>query len=194
MPSIFVVSSKEEIDTKTVTNELLEKILSKDNMNTAFKRVKSTTHLYPLFIISLAFKTASCALLFGLNPYHKIKEISRKSNGKHYKIYRNEIKAKGEQKQKQGRKTMDLIFSNKTFLYLHIPMLLNSLYLISSNYHILSNITRFIETKLRLKVNKNKSKVERPWRIKYLGFSFYQDIPMLLNSLYLISSNYHILS
>ena len=39
---IFVVSSKEEeIDTKTVTNELLEKILSKDNLNMAFKRVKA---------------------------------------------------------------------------------------------------------------------------------------------------------
>ena len=32
----------------------------------------------------------------------------------------------------------------------------------------------FIETKLRLKVNKDKSKVDRPWRIKYLGFSYYQ--------------------
>ena len=41
VPSIFAVSSKEEIDTKTVTNELLEKILSKDNMNLAFKRVKA---------------------------------------------------------------------------------------------------------------------------------------------------------
>ena len=41
VPSIFVVSSKEEIDTKTVTNELLEKILSKDNMNLAYKRVKA---------------------------------------------------------------------------------------------------------------------------------------------------------
>ena len=40
VPSVFAVSSKEEIDTKTVTNELLEKILSRDNMNPAFKRVK----------------------------------------------------------------------------------------------------------------------------------------------------------
>lgn len=37
----------------------------------------------------------------------------------------------------------------------------------------MENITRFIETKLRLKVNREKSKVDRPWRIKYLGFSFY---------------------
>ena len=41
VPSNFAVPSKEEIDTKTVTNELLEKILSKDNMNKAFKRVKA---------------------------------------------------------------------------------------------------------------------------------------------------------
>ena len=41
VPSIIDVSPKEEIDTKTVTNELLEKILSKDNMNLAFKRVKA---------------------------------------------------------------------------------------------------------------------------------------------------------
>lgn len=39
---------------------------------------------------------------------------------------------------------------------------------------VMENITKFIETKLRLKVNRTKSKVDRPWRIKYLGFSFYQ--------------------
>lgn len=39
---------------------------------------------------------------------------------------------------------------------------------------VMRNITKFIETKLRLKVNKAKSKVDRAWRIKYLGFSFYQ--------------------
>ncbi len=39
---------------------------------------------------------------------------------------------------------------------------------------IMENITRYIEIKLRLKVNREKSKVDRPWRIKYLGFSFYQ--------------------
>ena len=38
----------------------------------------------------------------------------------------------------------------------------------------MENITKFIEKKLRLKVNRKKSKVDRPWRIKYLGFSFYQ--------------------
>lgn len=39
---------------------------------------------------------------------------------------------------------------------------------------VMENITKFIETKLKLKVNRDKSKVDRPWRIKYLGFSFYQ--------------------
>lgn len=39
---------------------------------------------------------------------------------------------------------------------------------------VMKSITKFIEIKLRLKVNKEKSKVDRPWRIKYLGFSFYQ--------------------
>lgn len=40
---------------------------------------------------------------------------------------------------------------------------------------VMENITKFIEKKLRLKVNRKKSKVDRPWRIKYLGFSFYQN-------------------
>ncbi len=41
VPSSFVVSELEEVGTKTVTNELLEKILSRDNMNSAYKRVKA---------------------------------------------------------------------------------------------------------------------------------------------------------
>ncbi len=39
---------------------------------------------------------------------------------------------------------------------------------------VMVNITKYIETKLRLKVNENKSKVDRPWGIKYWGISFYQ--------------------
>jgi len=35
------------------------------------------------------------------------------------------------------------------------------------------SITKFIEEDLKLKVNKDKSKVDRPWKLKYLGFSFY---------------------
>src|SRR5690625_6273235 len=36
----------------------------------------------------------------------------------------------------------------------------------------MNSVTSFIEDKLKLKVNRNKSKVDRPWRRKFLGFSF----------------------
>ena len=36
---------------------------------------------------------------------------------------------------------------------------------------VMKNITAFIETKLKLKVNKDKSAVERPWKRKFLGFT-----------------------
>ena len=36
---------------------------------------------------------------------------------------------------------------------------------------VMENITTFIEGKLKLKVNKDKSAVERPWRRKFLGFT-----------------------
>lgn len=38
-----------------------------------------------------------------------------------------------------------------------------------------TSITRFIETKLKLKVNQAKSAVDRPWKRKFLGFSFSVD-------------------
>ena len=38
---------------------------------------------------------------------------------------------------------------------------------------VMASITRFIEEKLKLKVNKSKSAVDRPWKLKFLGFSFY---------------------
>lgn len=38
---------------------------------------------------------------------------------------------------------------------------------------IMKSITEFIEKKLKLKVNLEKSTVDRPWRLKFLGFSFY---------------------
>jgi len=37
---------------------------------------------------------------------------------------------------------------------------------------VMKSITAFIEKKLRLKVNETKSAVDRPWRRKFLGFSF----------------------
>jgi group II intron reverse transcriptase/maturase len=37
---------------------------------------------------------------------------------------------------------------------------------------VMESITSFIENKLKLKVNREKSSVDRPWRRKFLGFSF----------------------
>ena len=37
----------------------------------------------------------------------------------------------------------------------------------------MKSITEFIEQKLKLKVNRAKSAVDRPWKRKFLGFSFY---------------------
>lgn len=39
----------------------------------------------------------------------------------------------------------------------------------------MENITKFIEGKLKLKVNEQKSAVDRPWKRKFLGFSFTSD-------------------
>lgn len=39
---------------------------------------------------------------------------------------------------------------------------------------VMESITGFIEGKLKLKVNKDKSTVDRPWKLKFLGFSFYR--------------------
>jgi len=38
---------------------------------------------------------------------------------------------------------------------------------------VMESITRFIEGELKLKVNREKSTVDRPWKLKFLGFSFY---------------------
>ena len=38
---------------------------------------------------------------------------------------------------------------------------------------VMTSITRFIEEELALKVNIDKSKVDRPWKLKYLGYTFY---------------------
>ena len=37
---------------------------------------------------------------------------------------------------------------------------------------VMEGVTHFIEKKIRLKVNRDKSAVDRPWRRKFLGFSF----------------------
>lgn len=39
-------------------------------------------------------------------------------------------------------------------------------------YRAMSNLSSFIESKLKLKVNYEKSKVDRPWNRTFLGFSY----------------------
>jgi len=40
---------------------------------------------------------------------------------------------------------------------------------------VMASVTRFVETKLKLRVNREKSAVDRPWRRKFLGYSFTAD-------------------
>jgi RNA-directed DNA polymerase len=40
---------------------------------------------------------------------------------------------------------------------------------------VMESVTRFVEEKLKLKVNREKSAVDRPWNRKFLGFSFLRD-------------------
>lgn len=40
---------------------------------------------------------------------------------------------------------------------------------------VMKSITKFIEEKLLLEVNKDKSKIDRPWKLKFLGISFYNS-------------------
>ena len=39
---------------------------------------------------------------------------------------------------------------------------------------VMASVKRFLAEKLSLKVNERKSTVDRPWRLKFLGFSFYK--------------------
>ena len=41
-----------------------------------------------------------------------------------------------------------------------------------AGFRVMASVRRFIEGKLRLKVNEKKSAVDRPWKRKFLGFSF----------------------
>ena len=40
----------------------------------------------------------------------------------------------------------------------------------------MNSMTQFIEEDLKLKVNKEKSAVDRPWKRKFLGFTFYPKV------------------
>jgi len=38
----------------------------------------------------------------------------------------------------------------------------------------MASAIKFLEEKLKLRVNRDKSAVDRPWKRKFLGFTFYQ--------------------
>lgn len=40
---------------------------------------------------------------------------------------------------------------------------------------VMASVRRFVEGRLGLKVNESKSAVDRPWKLKFLGFSFYRN-------------------
>ena len=293
--SILDVSPLEEVDTKTVTNEILEKILSKDNMNLAFKRVKANKGAS-----GIDDMTVDELLQYLKENGEQIKESIRNGKYNPKAVRRVEIPKADGSKRKLGIPTVvdrviqqaiaqqlsiiyEPIFSENSYgfrpnkschdailkakeimnkgykwavdldlekffdtvnqdllisiirrtvnedkvvslirKYLQAGVLVNGVFErtekgtpqggnispILSNImlneldkelekrglqfvryaddciiftkskksaeRVMENITKFIETKLRLRVNKTKSKVDRPWRIKYLGFSFYQ--------------------
>ena len=295
VPSVFAVSTEKKIDTKTVTNELLEKILSRDNMNVAWDKVKANKGASGIDNMQVAE-----LLQYLKENGNQLKEYIRNGKYNPKAVRRVEIPKTDGSKRKLGIPTVvdrviqqaivqqlniiyEPIFSENSYgfrpnksahdavlkakeimnngykwvvdldldkffdtvnqdllisiirktvnedkvvslirKYLQAGVLVNGVFEkteqgtpqggnispILSNImlneldkelekrglefvryaddcviftksrksaeRVMENITRFIETKLRLKVNKNKSKVERPWRIKYLGFSFYQ--------------------
>lgn len=295
VPSVLVVSDEGKVDTKTVNNELLEKILSKDNMNLAYKRVKANKGAS-----GIDGKTVDELLQYLKENGKQIKEDIRNGRYNPKAVRRVEIPKADGSKRKLGiptvvdrviqqaiaqqlskiyepifsensygfrpnRSCQDAILKAKEIMnngykwvvdldlekffdtvnqdllisiirrtineekvvslirkYLQAGVLVKGVFEkteqgtpqggnispILSNImlneldkelekrglqfvryaddciifakskkaaeRIMANITKFIETKLRLKVNRTKSKVDRPWRIKYLGFSFYQ--------------------
>lgn len=295
VPSVFDVSTLKKTDTKTVTNELLEKILSRDNMNLAYKRVKGNKGAS-----GIDDMTVEELLQYLKENGEQIKEDIRNGRYNPKAVRRVEIPKTDGSKRKLGIPTVvdrviqqaiaqqlsiiyEPIFSRNSYgfrpnrschdailkakeimnngykwvvdldlekffdtvnqdllisiirrtinedkvvslirKYLQAGFLVNGVFEktekgtpqggnispILSNImlneldkevesrglqfvryaddcviftktkksaeRVMQNITKFIETKLRLKVNRDKSKVDRPWRIKYLGFSFYQ--------------------
>lgn len=296
VPSVFGVSELEGIDTKTVTNEILEEILSRDNMNLAYKRVKANKGASGIDDMQV-----DELLQYLKENGEQIKEDIRKGKYNPKAVRRVEIPKADGSKRKLGIPTVvdrviqqaiaqqlskiyEPIFSENSYgfranrschdamlkakeiinngykwvvdldlekffdtvnqdllisiirrtvnedkvvslirKYLQAGVLVNGVFEktekgtpqggnispILSNImlneldkelesrglqfvryaddciiftksrkaaeRVMENITKFIEKKLRLKVNRKKSKVDRPWRIKYLGFSFYQS-------------------
>lgn len=295
VPSIIDVSPEEEIDTKTVTNELLEKILSKSNMNLAFKKVKANKGAS-----GIDNMTVDELLQYLKENGNQLKENIRNGKYNPKAVRRVEIPKTDGSKRKlgiptvvdrvvqqavaqvlteiyeplfsensygfrQNRSCHDAILKAKEIMnngykwvvdldlekffdtvnqdllislirrtinedkvvslirkYLQAGVLVNGVFEktergtpqggnispILSNImlneldkelenrglqfvryaddcviftkskksanRVMESITKFIEGKLKLKVNRTKSKVDRPWKIKYLGFSFYQ--------------------
>ena len=95
---------------------LLEKIISNENLNEAFKRVKSNIMLNELDMELERRGLRFCRYADDCNVYVKSKKSAER---------------------------------------------------------VMKSITKFIEKDLKLKVNKEKSKVDRPWKLKYLGYTFY---------------------
>lgn len=296
VPSVLDVSKLEEINTKTVTNEILEEILSRDNMNLAYKRVKANKGASGIDDMQV-----DELLQYLKGNGEQIKEDIRKGEYNPKEVRRVEIPKTDGSKRKLGIPTVvdrviqqaiaqqlskiyEPIFSENSYgfrpnrschdailkakeiinngykwvvdldlekffdtvnqdllisiirrtvnedkvvslirKYLQAGVLVNGVFEktekgtpqggnispILSNImlneldkelesrglqfvryaddciiftksrkaaeRVMKNITKFIEKKLRLKVNRKKSKVDRPWRIKYLGFSFYQS-------------------
>ncbi|MFC5652472.1 group II intron reverse transcriptase/maturase [Paenibacillus solisilvae] len=44
-----------------------------------------------------------------------------------------------------------------------------------AGHRVMESVTRFVEGKLKLNVNREKSSVDRPWNRKFLGFSYLRD-------------------
>ena len=177
VPSILDVSELEEIDTKTVTNEILEEILSRDNMNLAYKRVKGNKGASGIDDMRV-----DELLQYLKENGEQIKEDIRKGEYNPKAVRRVEIPKADGSKRKLGIPTVvDRVIQQaiaQQLSKIYEPIFSENCIIFTKSKkaaeRVMESITKFIEKKLRLKVNREKSKVDRPWRIKYLGFSFYQ--------------------
>ena len=66
----------------------------------------------------------------------------------------------------QGKKII-----NESFFIIHYIEVISQ----KTAQRVMDSITKYIESKLLLKVNRKKSKIGRPIEIKYLGFTFYNQ-------------------
>lgn len=66
----------------------------------------------------------------------------------------------------QGKKII-----NESFFTIHYIEVISQ----KTGQRVMDSITKYIESKLLLKVNRKKSKIGRPIEIKYLGFTFYNQ-------------------